>query len=94
LFFAPFIDSLAPTAGRIVVLIARFFNCHRLDVGICPGIQLKPVKGDTLFSNGEFPDVGANGVFEFFAAHTEIGRGFSRPNEPWLGWSDLGGASI
>ncbi|MNL55999.1 hypothetical protein D3C87_1794540 [compost metagenome] len=88
MFFAPFVDSLAPTAGRIVVLIAGFFNCHRLDVGICPRVQLKPVKGNPLFSNGEFPDVRTDSVFEFGAAHAEICRGIHRPDEAWWGLED------
>jgi len=63
---------LAPTAGRIVVLIARFFNCDRLDVGICPGVELVAIECNTLFSNADFSQVWPDGVLEFFSAHTEV----------------------
>jgi hypothetical protein len=63
---------LAPTAGRIVVLIGLLFNCHGFDVGVSPLVQFMTVEGDALFSNGEFADVRADGVLEFFPAHAEV----------------------
>ncbi|NMX70347.1 hypothetical protein HBO15_23600 [Pseudomonas sp. WS 5111] len=68
MFFAPLFCSLAPTAGRIVVLIGLFFNRHGFDVGVCPLVQLVAVKASGLFSNGEFTDVRADGVFENLSA--------------------------
>lgn len=63
---------MAPTAGRIVVLIARFFNCDRLEVGICPGVELVAIECNTLFSNADFSQVRPDCVLEFFSAHTEV----------------------
>jgi hypothetical protein len=85
LFFAPLFFSLAPTAGRIVVLIGLLFNRHGLDVGVCPLVQFMTVEGNALFSNGEFADVGADGALEFFPAHAEVSRGVHRPYEAGRG---------
>jgi hypothetical protein len=63
---------LAPTAGLIVDSVVLFFNRHGLDVGICPLVQLMPVKSHTLFPNGEFPDVGPDGFVKFIAAHAQV----------------------
>ncbi|OAE17727.1 hypothetical protein A2T76_04315 [Pseudomonas brenneri] len=81
MFFAPLFCSLAPTAGRIVVLIGLLFNRLGFDVGVCPLVQFMTVEGNALFPNGEFADVGAHGVLEFFPAHAEISRCVHRPNE-------------
>jgi len=85
LFFAPLFCSLAPTAGRIVVLISLLFNCHAFDVGVCPLVQLMTIEGNALFSNGEFADVRADGGLEFFPAHAEVSGGMHRPDEAGRG---------
>jgi len=85
LFFAPLFCSLAPTAGRIVVLIGLFFNCHALDVGVCPFVELMTVEGNALFSNGEFADVGADGFVENCPTHAEVSRCVFRPDEAGRG---------
>jgi len=81
LFFAPLFFSLAPTAGRIVVLIGLLFNRHPLDIGVCPLVKLMPVEGNALFSNGEFTDVGADVFVENCSAHTEVSGCVFRPNK-------------
>ena len=72
---------MALAAGRIVVLIGLLFNCHALDVGVCPLVQLVAVEGNALFSYGEFADVGADGFVENCSAHAEVSRCVFRPDE-------------
>ncbi|ETK19252.1 hypothetical protein H097_10347 [Pseudomonas sp. FH4] len=64
--------SLAPTAGRIVVLIGLFFNRHGIDVGVCPLVQFVTVEGYALFPDGEFADMRTDGVLKYLSAHAEI----------------------
>ncbi|MCF5056063.1 hypothetical protein GIW54_06890 [Pseudomonas proteolytica] len=76
-----FLLALALTAGAIVVLIRVLFNRLGFDVGVCPRVKLMPIKANALFPNGEFADVGADGVLEFFPAHAEVSWGVHRPDE-------------
>jgi hypothetical protein len=85
---------LAPTAGLIVVLIGRFFNCHGLDVGVCPLIELDSVEADALFPDREFAHIGPNRLVEFIPAHAEIAVSLAGANETREDGRDLGRASI
>lgn len=76
---------MALAAGLIVVLIGLLFNCHALNVGVCPLVQLMTVEGNALFAYGEFADVGADGGLEFFPAHAQVNGGVHRPNEAGRG---------
>lgn len=49
------------------------FNGGLVDVGVGPGVQFLSVKADALHPDTEFPDVGANSLVEFGAAHAEVG---------------------
>lgn len=57
-------------AGLIVVLIGHLFNRLTLNIGVRPGIKLQTIKPDPLFAYGEFVDVRAHGLVEFFPAHS------------------------
>ena len=72
---------MALAAGLIVVLIGLLFNCHALDVGVCPLIQLMTIEGNALFPNGEFANVGADGFVENCSTHAEVGRCVFCPDE-------------
>jgi hypothetical protein len=85
---------LAPTAGLIVVLIGRFFNCHGLDVGVSPLVKLDPVEPDTLFPDREFADVRPDCFVEFVPAHAEIAVCLAGANEAREDGRDLSRASI
>ena len=52
------------------------------------------VEGNALFSNGEFADVGADGVLEFFPAHAEVAVGITGPDESGRDWRYLGGRFV
>ena len=47
-----------------------------------------PIECNTLLSNGEFPDMRADGVVELGTAHTEIRGGVHHSNEAWRGLYD------
>ena len=85
---------MAPTAGLIVVLISRFFNCHGLDVGVSPLVKLDPVEADALFPNGEFAHIGSHRLVEFIPAHAEIAVSLAGANKTREDGRDLGRASI
>lgn len=85
---------MALAAGRIVVLIGLLFNCHALDVGVCPLVQLVAVEGNALFSYGEFADIGADGFVENCSAHAEVAVGITGPDESGRDWRYLGGRFV
>jgi hypothetical protein len=85
---------LAPTAGQIVVLIGCFFNCHRLDPGVCPLVELDTIEADALFSDREFAHVGPDRLVEFIPAHAEIAISLTGANEAGEDGRDLGRAAI
>jgi len=85
---------LAPTAGLIVVLIGRFFNCHGFDVCVRPLVQLDPVEADTLFPDREFADVRPNGFVKFIPAHAEVAVCLAGANEAREDGRDLSRAAI
>jgi hypothetical protein len=73
---------LTLTAGPIVVLIARLFNRHRLNVGVGPLVNLMPVECDALFADGKLADVRPDRSVEFGPAHPQIPAHIARPDEP------------
>lgn len=85
---------MAPTAGLIVVLIGGFFNCHGLNPGVRPLVELDPVEADALFPDRELADVWANRFVEFIPAHAEIAVSLAGANEAGEDGRDLGRASI
>jgi hypothetical protein len=85
LLFGPwgisFGSTTALAAGLIVVLICCLFNRLPSDVGVGPLVQLMPVEGDTLFSNGKFSDVRAYFRVKYSAAHAKVRRGLLSSDE-------------
>jgi hypothetical protein len=72
-----FAHARALAAGPIVVLIGWLFNRHGRDVGVCPLIQFQSIKGNSLFADGKFTNVGSYRFVEFGAAHSQVsGRCF------------------
>lgn len=72
---------MALAAGLIVVLIGYLFNRLARDVGVGPLVQLVPVEGDALFSNGKFANVRAHFGFKYRAAHSQVRRRLLGPDE-------------
>lgn len=85
---------MAPTAGLIVVLIRRFFNCHGLDVSVRPLVKLESVEANTLFPDREFAHVRPDCFIEFIPAHAEVTVGLAGANEAREDGRDLGRAAI
>ncbi|MBB1614475.1 hypothetical protein A9978_18720 [Pseudomonas sp. UMC65] len=76
---------MALAAGAIVVLIRCLFNCHGLDVCICPLVEFVTVEGNALFPNGEFADVWADSAVENCSTHAEVGGRMLCPDEARCG---------
>jgi hypothetical protein len=85
---------LAPTAGLIVVLIGGFFNCHGLNPGIRPLVELDPIEADALLPDRELANIGANRFVEFIPAHAEIAVSLAGTNKAREDGRDLSRASI
>lgn len=83
MFFAPlrFSVALALAAGRLLPCSACLFNCHALDIGVCPGIEFLPVEPDALLPNGELANVGPDRLCKLGLAHSEVGRSVSCPDK-------------
>jgi hypothetical protein len=98
LLFGPrrcsFLLALALAARAIVVLIGGLFNRLGFDVVVCPLVELKPVEGDPLLSDWEFPNVWPDRFVEFVPAHAEIAVRVPRANEAREDGRDLCRASI
>ncbi|MNM93532.1 hypothetical protein D3C81_1059090 [compost metagenome] len=52
---------------------AFLFNTGLVDVGVGPSVQFLSIEANTLYSNTEFPDIGANSFVELGATHAEVG---------------------
>ena len=85
---------MAPTAGLIVVLIGRFFNCHGLDVSVRPLVKLDPVEADALFPDRELAHVRPDCFVEFIPAHAEVAISLTGANEAREDGRDLSRAAI
>ncbi|MEW8291545.1 MAG: hypothetical protein AB2672_13535 [Candidatus Thiodiazotropha endolucinida] len=46
---------------------------------IRPGVQIKSVEGDALFTYSNFSDIGTNFGIEAIAVHAQISRGIPQP---------------
>jgi hypothetical protein len=49
---------------------------------IHPGVQFKSVKGDTLFADGDFREMGPDLVIEAITVHAHIEGGIPESDEP------------
>jgi hypothetical protein len=59
-----------------------------------PLIQVKPIKGDALLTNGNLGKVGADFGSEAIAIHAKIKGGVSQSNQSWQNLGTVGNKFI
>lgn len=45
---------------------------------VCPSVQVKAVKGDSLVADGDFSEIGPNLGIEAVTVHAQIERGIAK----------------